>query len=413
MTSSFLESALAPIGKAAEALSLREDIIAVLKHPRRLAESTLRVRMDDGRIALFPGWRVQWDNTLGPYKGGIRYSPDANLEEVTALAALMTWKTSLLALPLGGAKGAIRVNPAMLSKNELEQLSRQWVREFYDIIGPEKDVPAPDVNTNAEVMAWMTDEYSKIARAPALGAFTGKPLDKGGSKGREIATAYGGLVVLKRYLEEKNVSLKGISVVIQGFGNVGLNIAKLLYKEGCRVVAVSDSKGGVYDVNGLNISSITESYLTGNRRTVGEIGQNLGYKLITNAELLTLPVDVLIPAAIEGVINKENANALKAKVVLEMANGPTNIDAEKILVSRGIEIIPDIIANGGGVIGSYFEMLQNASGTYWSEEEVLSKLEIQIGDAWMGLEETRNHFGTTHREAAFIRAVSRIAEALK
>lgn len=419
MVSSFLESALAPIDKAAELLGLKTDVVAALKRPERAIETTLRVRMDDGRIVLFPAWRVQWNGALGPYKGGIRYSPDANLDEVSALAALMTWKNSLMALPLGGGKGAVKVDPKALSKGELERLSRAWARAFYDVIGPEKDVPAPDVNTNAEIMAWMTDEYSKIAGKEVLGTFTGKPVLKGGSKGREVSTSYGGFVVLKRYLEGKGQTLRsnsGQAVAIQGFGNVGSNIAKFLHEAGIKVVAVSDSEGGIYAENGLDIPRILEMRTTkdGSRPPkLSELGRKLNYKIIANVDPLTLPVDVLVPAALEGAIHEGNAKDVKASVVLEMANGPTTAEAENVLVSRGIDVIPDIMANGGGVMGSYFEMLQNASGHYWSEEEVLNKLELQMTEAWEGLEEVRKRFGITYREAAFIRAIERVAKAVE
>jgi len=399
MTSSFLESALAPIDKAAGLLGLKADVVAALKRPERAIEATLRVRMDDGRIALFPAWRVQWNGALGPYKGGIRYSPDANLDEVSALAALMTWKNSLMALPLGGGKGAVKVDPKMLSKGELERLSRAWVGAFFDVIGPEKDVPAPDMNTNAEIMAWMSDEYSKLAGREVLGTFTGKPVEKGGSKGREVSTSYGGFVVLKRYLEGKNKTLKGLSVAIQGFGNVGGNIARFLDEAGCKVVAISDSKGGIYKKEGLDIPKRLEDAT--------------GAETISNKELLELPVDVLVPAALESVIHDGNATNIKAKVILELANGPVTAEAEQVLVGRGIDVIPDIMANGGGVMGSYFEMLQNASGHYWSEEEVLNKLELQMTEAWEGLEEVRKRFGITYREAAFVRAIERVAKAVE
>ncbi|MDP3947280.1 MAG: Glu/Leu/Phe/Val dehydrogenase [bacterium] len=417
MSSSFLESALAPIDKAAELLGLKADVVAALKRPERAIEATLRVRMDDGRIVLFPAWRVQWNGALGPYKGGIRYSPDANLDEVSALAALMTWKNSLMALPLGGGKGAVKVDPKTLSKNELERLSRAWARAFADVIGPEQDVPAPDVNTNAEIMAWMTDEYSKIAGKEVLGTFTGKPVEKGGSKGREVSTSYGGFVVLKRYLESQNGALEDRTIVIQGFGNVGSHIAEFLHGAGAKVVAISDSEGGIYKESGLDIPKVVkerEPHEKGGRpKKLSQLAETLGAEKISNETLLELPVDILIPAALESVIHEGNAKSIKGKVILEMANGPVTAEAEGVLVGRGIDVIPDIMANGGGVMGSYFEMLQNASGHYWGEEEVLNKIELQMTEAWEGLLAVRKRFGITYREAAFVRAVERVAHALE
>lgn len=405
--SNFLESALAPVDKAAKLLGLKDDIVLALKCPERIVESTLRVRMDDGTIHLFPAWRVQWNGALGPYKGGIRYSIDANLNEVLALAALMTWKNSLMALPLGGGKGAIKVNPKVLSPGELERISRAWARSFFDVIGPGKDIPAPDVNTNAMIMDWMTDEYSKIAGVPSWGAFTGKPVEKGGSHGREVSTSYGGFVVLKNYLKSTGGNFKTVS--IQGFGNVGSNIAKFLYDAGFTVVAVSDSKGGIYREDGLNITRIINEMGQRKGGKLLELVDVVGAKEITNREIMELPVDILIPAALESVINEDNVRNIRARVILEMANGPTTAEAEKILVAQKIDVLPDILANGGGVMGSYFEMLQNASGTYWDEKEVLGKLEVQMTDAWSGLEEVRKRFGITYREAAFVRAVERVA----
>jgi glutamate dehydrogenase/leucine dehydrogenase len=416
MTSSFLVGALAPVDKAAELIELEADIVAALKKPERVIEATLRVRMDDGRIALFPAWRVQWNSSLGPYKGGIRYSPNANLEEVSALSALMTWKNSLMTLPLGGGKGAVKADPKTLSLSELERLSRAWVRAFYDVIGPEKDIPAPDVNTNAEIMSWMTDEYSKLAGKEILGVFTGKPVSRGGSRGRDISTSYGGFVILKCYLEEKNEKISGKTSAVQGFGNVGSNIAKFLYEAGSKVLAVSDSKGGIYSQEGLDVAKILELHRESKEAyqlKLPEIGKKLNYRIITNDELLALKVDILVPAALEGAIHAGNAKDIKANIVLEMANGPTTAEAERELIARGIDILPDILANGGGVTVSYFEMLQNASGHYWSEAEVLNKLKIKMTEAWQNLEETRRRYGITHREAAFVRAVERVALATK
>jgi glutamate dehydrogenase/leucine dehydrogenase len=411
--SSFLESALSPIKKAAKFLNLKDDIISALTQPNRVIFANIKIKSENGKISIFPSWRVQWNNALGPYKGGIRYSPDVTLEEVSALAALMSWKTSLLFLPLGGAKAGVKVDPKLLSKYELEKLSRQWVREFFDVIGPEKDIPAPDINTNPEIMGWMVDEYSKIAKIPTPGAFTGKPPEKGGNKVRDISTAYGGLVVLKQYLKKRNISLKNLSYAIQGFGNVGSNIAKLLYEEGCKIVAISDSGGAIYEKSGIDIQKVIKFKIENPELKISDIGKNLGYKLINNEEILTLPVDVLIPAAVEGVINSNNARSIKSKIILELANGPTTTEAEEILNPMGVEIIPDIMANSGGVVGSYFEMKQNEINTVWGEKEMLSKIESQMINAWENLEEAKQKYNVSYREAAFIIATERIVNSLK
>lgn len=396
---SFLENALAPIEKAARILKLSPKVVNRLKKPEQVHEELL--------LGRFPAWRVQWCGVLGPYKGGIRYSPAANLDEVSALSALMTWKNSLAGLPLGGAKGAVQVDPRKLSEVELERLSRAYVRAFFDHLGPGKDIPAPDVNTNAQIMAWMNDEYSKLA-GEQVHAFTGKPVGQGGSKGREVSTSYGGFVILKRYLAGASLpTYRRRAVAIQGFGNVGANIAKFLFEDGFTIVAVSDSKGGVFQAEGLDIPEILER----NPKPLSGVVEGMGYHQISNSDLLELPVDVLVPAAVEGVITRYNAPKIRAKIVLEMANGPVTEEAEKILFERGVDVIPDIMANVGGVVGSYFEMLQNESGDYWSEEKVLHELEEKMSEAWEALEEARRRFNLSYREAAFVRAVERLAVA--
>lgn len=412
---SFLQSALAPVDKAAQILKLPKEVVSRLKQPEQSHEAKL--------LGKFPAWRVQWNNALGPYKGGIRYSPNANLDEVSALSALMTWKNSLLGLPLGGGKGAIQVDPRMFSEAELERLSRAYVGAFFKHLGPGKDISAPDVNTDARVMDWMNDEYSKIAGRKTY-AFTGKSVGNGGSAGREVSTSYGGFVVLKRYLDL--LGQRRGTVAVQGFGKVGANIAKFLFEDGFKVVAVSDSKGGIYNQGGINIVEVLarfrqsfggqarlDSARQANRpRALAEIAQDFGYEIIPNSELLELPVSALIPAAVEGVITESNASQIGAKIILEMANGPVTTDAEPILEERGITIIPDIMANAGGVVGSYLEMLQNESGSYWSEEKVLHELEGKVSEAWEALEETRKEHNLSYRQAAFVRAIDRIAKAL-
>lgn len=399
---SFLQSALTPVDKAALLLSLDEDVVERLKTPERQLKHDLELEHDDGRIEHYPAWRVQWNSALGPYKGGIRFAPNASLDEVSALSSLMTWKNSLAGLPLGGGKGAIAVNPRALSEAELERLSRAYVRAFFDHLGPTKDVPAPDVNTNAKIMAWMNDEYSKLA-GREVHTFTGKPVGQGGSAGRDVATSYGGFVILKRFVEDLNRRPR--TIAIQGFGNAGSNMAKFLFEDGFTIVAVSDSKGGTFRAEGLDIPEIL-----GKRPS--EVGEEFGYHQISNADLLELPVDILVPAAVEGVITADNAPRIRAKIILELANGPIDAYAEPVLAKREVTVIPDIMANAGGVTGSYFEMLQNQTNDYWTEAEVLAKLKKQMEEAWDALEETKEKYGTSYREAAFICAVGRVANAL-
>jgi len=351
---------------------------------------------------------VQYNDALGPAKGGIRFHPDVDLEEVKMLSFLMALKCSLVGLPFGGAKGGIKIDPHTLSKTELERLSRAYIREVHNYIGPNIDIPAPDMNTNEQIMAWMVDEYSKLKGKFVPGVITGKPIELGGSQGRKIATAMGGAYVLRKFLKTNNIELEGLKVVIQGFGNVGGNIAKILHEWGCKIIAVSCAHGGIYDENGLDIPKIIEKAEPG--KALPECDNA---KKISNEELLALECDVLIPAATSHQITKENAKDIKTKIILEMANAPVTTKADTMLMERGINIIPDILANAGGVIVSYFEWVQNSRNEYWTEKEVLEKLQEKIESAYDSIAVTCKKEVCDLRSAAHTKAIKKILKAEK
>lgn len=379
-----------------------------LLSPDRIIEVAIPVVMDDGSTRTFTGYRSQHNSARGPYKGGIRYHQDVNKDEVMALSAWMSIKTATLDLPLGGGKGGIIVDPKTLSKWELERLSRGWVQKLYKYIGPLDDVPAPDVNTNGEIMSWMVDEYSKLTGHWAPGTFTGKPLSIGGSLGRDTATAQGGLYVLEAYMRAKNDTLSGKKVVIQWAGNAGLNMIELIAKTGTILIATSDSHGGIYDENGLDIARIVE--LKKNKKSLSEYSEA---KHITNSELLELSCDILIPAALENQITSDNAKNIKARLILELANGPITPDADTVLFSKGIPVIPDILANAGGVTVSYFEQVQNNMNYYWSRAEVQEKLKLKMETALHWVLESAESHGVMIRTGAYIVAMKRILEAMR
>ena len=413
--STFLENTQKLIEEAADIAMIDGGILTRLKKPERILEFEITAGGNK-----FQAWRVQHSSVLGPYKGGIRFHPDSNLDEVQALAALMTLKTSLMGIPYGGGKGAVKVNPKELSKKELEELSRGYAKAIFDKIGPEKDIPAPDVGTDSQIMAWMTDEYSKIAGYNVPGVFTGKPIELGGSKGREIATSFGGFVVLREYLRQaKDLALLSgdLTVVVQGFGNVGGHIARILKEAGFKIVGVSDSKSAIYCDEGIDVHEIIkiqkEKTAQGAAKISLEEAASGRYKIISNKELLESDADILIPPALENQITLENAKDIKAKVVLELANGPITAEADKILEKQGIQIIPDILANGGGVVGSYFEWVQNLQRLYWEEEEVLGRLDKIMADAFQAVARTKKEYGITWRQAAYVRAIKRVVDAMK
>ena len=398
------ENAMKQLDKVAQIKNFGDEFIARLREPNRDIKISIPVKMDDGSLRVFEGYRVEYNNALGPYKGGIRYHPDAEINEVKALAFWMALKCAVVGIPMGGGKGGITVDPKKLSKGELERLSRGWARGLSDILGPHKDVPAPDVNTTPEIMAWMADEYMKITGDKTGAVITGKPLDKGGSEGRNTSTAQGGFYVFEAFQKELDLPEK-CAVAIQGFGNAGSNAASIWHKAGHKVIAVSDSKGGIYNENGLDISELLKY-----KKTTGAIANFPQSQKITNEELLELPCDLLIPAAFENVITEDIARKIKAKIILELANGPTTPEADEILFKKGIPVMPDILVNSGGVVVSYFEWDQNLKSEHWSEKEIFDKLKTILKDASQKVSEKARESKTTLRIGAFILALERIQE---
>ncbi|MDD1673138.1 MAG: Glu/Leu/Phe/Val dehydrogenase [Methanomicrobiales archaeon] len=370
---------------------------------------SLPMKMDNGKIQAFQAFRVQYNDARGPTKGGIRYHPDVTIDAIRGLAALMTWKCALHGLPLGGAKGGIVCNPKELSAGELERLSRAYIQALFQIIGPDKDIPAPDVYTNPQIMAWMMDEYSKIAGKTTFGVVTGKPPALGGSPLRQDATARGGWYVIEKACQDFGINLKGATVAIQGFGNVGSEAAlagQQLF--GCTVVAVSDSKGGILNWNGLDILR-----LLSHKRETSSVENFSSGRSITNQELLELGVDILIPAALENVITMENVGSIKARMIAEFANGPISSDADDTLQQRGIPILPDFLCNGGGVIVSYFEMVQNMNLYQWDEEKVEEHLKKKLIQAYHNVYSLAQKNTLSLRQAAYTIAVQNVVEAMR
>jgi glutamate dehydrogenase (NAD(P)+) len=393
--------------RAANLINLDEYMRHILMHPFREVQVEVPVRMDDGRIEVFTGYRIQHNGARGPCKGGIRYHPDADHDEVLGLAAIMTWKTALMDIPFGGAKGGVTVDPKKLSKLELERLTRRFTQRISIVLGPYRDIPAPDVNTNAQVMAWILDEFSsRHGYTPA--AVTGKPLSLGGSLGREEATGRGVMYVMMEYARDFGIPLKASRVVIQGFGNVGGHLARLLHTEaGAKVIAVSDVVGGVVNEDGLDVPGLLAHAAAGKPVAAWPGGQP-----ITNDQLWTLRCDWLIPAALGGVITKEtNARTLECKAVVEAANEPTTPTADRILEDRGIPVIPDFLANAGGVTVSYYEWAQNLQQYRWTHEKVNQELKATITKAYVGVRDLAKEKGVTFRTAAYAIALQRVAEA--
>jgi glutamate dehydrogenase (NAD(P)+) len=362
------------------------------------------VQMDNGEIEVFTGYRVQYNITLGPAKGGIRYHPDVSLDEVTALAAWMTWKCAVAHIPFGGAKGGIICDPTRMSRRELEALTRRYVAEIIDLIGPEKDVPAPDVNTNDQVMAWVMDTYSMHVGHTATAVVTGKPIEMGGSLGRREATGRGVMIVTREAAKHLGVDIQRATVAVQGFGNVGSVSADLLAKIGAKVVAVTDWKGGVYNPKGLDVQKLID-YARNHKTVEGFPGADH----LTNDQLWSLDVDILIPAALENQITMENAPTIKAKIITEGANGPTTPDAHRYLHERGVFVIPDILANSGGVTTSYFEWVQDRYGYFWEEEEVNTRLEKKMCVAFDAVLQTSLKYKVDLRIGAYIVAIQRVS----
>jgi len=415
---STFEDALFRLKSLASLADLKPEVIEALLHPKQMLEVSLPLRMDDGSKKYFSAYRCRYNNALGPTKGGIRFHPNVNQDEVKALSLWMTIKCAVVGLPFGGAKGGVTVNPKQLSPMELERLSRAYVRGFADFIGPHLDIPAPDVYTNARIMGWMMAEYESIHRTHAPDVITGKPIELGGSLGRDDATGRGAYLCTLELIKKMNWTLTDIRVAVQGFGNGGYHVARLLQQVGCKIVAISDSQGAIYSENGFDIESLWEEKQQ-SKQIKGvycndSICEIIEHSAITNEQLLSLDVDILIPAALEGVITKHNAVNIKAKAIVEIANGPILFEADDIINSKGIHVVPDVLANAGGVTVSYFEWVQNRGGQSWSLEQVQSQLKEKMiaafNDVWT-LSETGGH---TLREAAYIcalRKISRVIEA--
>ncbi len=400
------ENAMQQLKRANAVKAFPSEFLAQLEHPNREIHISIPVKMDDGSLKVFEGYRVEHNNARGPYKGGIRYHQDTDINEVKALAFWMALKCAVANIPMGGGKGGVTVDPKKLSKGELERLSRGWARGMADVLGPKKDVPAPDVNTTPEIMAWMNDEFMKISGEKTLATFTGKPLDVGGSEGRGPATGLGGFYVFD-ILRQKHNLPESCTVVIQGFGNVGGNAAEIFSEHGHKIIALSDSKGAIVKNDGFDIKAVNEF-----KKANGQIEGFPGSRTITNAELLELPCDVLIPAALENQITFDNAPQIKAKFILELANGPITPEADEILYDRGIPVVPDILANSGGVTVSTFEWEQNLKGEHWSEVDVFTKLKKILDEESTIIYEKSVALKTDIRRAAFIVALERIAEAM-
>jgi glutamate dehydrogenase (NAD(P)+) len=390
-------------------LKLSANIEALLKTPIQELHVSIPVRMDDGTVKAFKGFRVQYNDARGPTKGGIRFHPDVTIDEVRALAALMTWKCALYHLPLGGAKGAVTCNPKELSGRELERLSRAYIQEIARFIGPDSDIAAPDVGTNPQTMAWMVDEFSRIAGKTTFGVFTGKPLSIGGSEGRDDATARGGWYIIEAAVKDLGIPLGNATVAIQGFGNVGEHAAVLAYPLcGCRVIAVSDSSGGVLNRDGLDIQKLKD-----HKKKTGAIKKSGLGEDITNKQLLELDVDILIPAALENAITKDNMDKIRAKLIAEFGNGPITAEANDHLEARGVPIIPDFLCNAGGVIVSYFEMVQNLNMDHWDKEVVDTRLKKTMTETYRAVYETAVNNKISLRRAAYSLAVEHVVEAMK
>jgi glutamate dehydrogenase (NAD(P)+) len=393
---------------AARLLGLDPGIWKILTNPKRQIIVSCPIQMDNGEIEVFTGYRVQYNITLGPAKGGIRYHPDVSLDEVTALAAWMTWKCAVAHVPFGGGKGGVVCDPTRMSRRELEALTRRYVAEIIDAIGPEKDVPAPDVNTNDQVMAWVMDTYSMHVGHTSTAVVTGKPIEMGGSLGRREATGRGVMIVTSEAAKHLGLDISRMTVAVQGFGNVGSVSADLISKLGAKVVAVTDWKGGVQNPAGLDITQMIE--FAKQHKTIDGFP---GGDPIENDQLFSLDVDVLVPAALENQITAENASVIKAKIVAEGANGPTTPEAHRQLHERGVFVIPDILANAGGVTTSYFEWVQDRHGYFWEEQEVNKRLEAKMMEAFHDVLQTSIKFKIDMRTAAYIVAISRVATVTK
>jgi len=388
-------------------MNIPESINARLRICERELIVNFPVKMDDGTLKMFTGYRIQHNDTRGPSKGGIRYHPDVTLDDARALAALMTLKTAVVNIPFGGAKGAVACNPEIMSQDELERLTRRYASEISLLIGPESDIPAPDIGTNSQIMAWIMDTYSMNRGYSVLGVVTGKPIEVGGSRGRSEATGRGCMICARLAGKLRGINLEGATVAVQGFGKVGSVVARLLAREGCKVIGISDVKGGIYSAKGLDVDSVFDHC-----KETGSVVEYKEAEAITNAELLALQCDILVPAAIEWQLRKDNAASVKARMIIEGANGPTTTEADNILADKGIFVVPDILANAGGVVVSYFEWVQGLQAFFWSENEVNQRLAEILGNAFNEVLEISQREKADMRTAAYMLAIDRVASAM-
>ena len=403
------EIAQKQIKSACDKLNADPAVYEILKNPMRVLEVSFPVKLDDGTVKTFVGYRSQHNNAVGPFKGGLRFHPGVTRDEVKALSTWMTFKCSVAGIPYGGGKGGMAINPKEYSKAELERISKGFAKAISPIIGEKVDIPAPDVNTNGQIMSWMVDAYEEVAGKSTKGVFTGKPLEFGGSLARTEATGYGVHLTAKKALAKLNIDVKGATYAVQGFGNVGFYTAYYAYKDGAKIVAFSNSDVAVYNENGINMEAVIKDF-----EENGRIAANKGYgKDITNNELLELEVDVLAPCALENQITSENADRIKAKVITEGANGPTTPEADEILFKKGIIVIPDILANSGGVVVSYFEWVQNLQSYYWSFEEVQQKEDALLSTAFEDVWNLADEYKVDLRNAAYMKSIERISKAMK
>jgi glutamate dehydrogenase (NADP+) len=416
---SVFTNALSQLKKASTYINLPSRVQEILKKPERVLQFSIPITMDNGSTRVFDGYRVQYSSARGPYKGGLRYHPKVNLDEVKALAFWMAIKCAVVGIPLGGGKGGIAVDPKVLSQGELERLTRAFTRRLVPFIGPEQDVLAPDVNTNPEVMGWLVDEYSKVTGRFVPAVATGKPLALGGSQGRTAATGQGGLFILNELVGKLKLDPKKTRIIVQGFGNVGYYFAKLAHKAGYKIIGLSDSKGGIYSNGGAGMDP---DHIMQDKKArgiiagcycVGSVCDCENYRSMTNKQILEAPTDILVLAAMENQITRENAGRIKAKAIIEMANGPTTPEADIKLAKRGVIVVPDVLANAGGVTTSYFEMVQNLQQYYWTEAEVMQKLKPIMGQAFKQVWQKAEALKVDLRIAAFVLALERIAEAIE
>lgn len=402
------DTAVKQLERAAKTMNLDQSAVEMLKYPRRVLTVAIPVKMDDGSVKVFTGFRSQHNDALGPFKGGVRYHPNVTMDEVKALSMWMTWKCAVAGLPYGGAKGGVVVDPHKLSSGELERLSRGYFQAISTIVGPYQDIPAPDVYTNPQIMAWFMDEYSRIRGFNNFGVVTGKPIVVGGSLGRDTATARGLSFVVEEAASKLNIKLKEATVAVQGYGNAGMYVHRFLEELGAKVVAVSDSKGGIYSSSGLKYSEVSK-----HKSETGSVVNFKGAKNITNEELLEAEVDILVPAALENQITDRNASKIRASLVVEAANGPTTPEADDILWREGVTVVPDVLSNSGGVTVSYFEWVQNLQNYYWTAEQVDAALKQKMVAAFNEVWTTSKKYSVDMRQGAYIYAIGKVVDAMR